>query len=109
MVPNKIEDEESQVARSFGIFGATLISFFLVEMGDKIQLAAVAMAARYMRPLLLVVGTTAGMFLADVPAVFLGDKRASKIPMKLVHSIAAAIFLMLGIATLVGASARLGV
>ena len=85
-----------------------MIAFFLAEMGDKTQIATVAMAAHYANPLLVVAGTTLGMLLADVPAVFIGDKLANKIPMKLVHSIAAAIFAVLGIATLLGAGASLG-
>ena len=108
MIPDKIEDEETHVARKFGVFGATLITFFLAEMGDKTQIATVALAAHYAAPFLVVIGTTLGMLLADVPAVFVGDKLASKIPMKLVHSIAAGIFLILGAATLLGAGARLG-
>jgi putative Ca2+/H+ antiporter (TMEM165/GDT1 family) len=109
MIPDEIEEEEMQVARRFGIFGATLITFFLAEMGDKTQLATVAMVAHYGTPVLVVAGTTLGMLLADVPAVFVGDKLAAKIPMKLVHSVAAAIFALLGIATLLGAGAQLGV
>ena len=108
MIPDEIEEEEAQVAKRFGVFGATAITFFIAEMGDKTQLATVAMSAHYMTPVLVVVGTTLGMMLADVPAVFMGDKLASRIPMKVVHSIAAAMFLMLGIATLLGAGARLG-
>jgi len=108
MIPDKIEEEETQVARKLGVFGATLISFFLAEMGDKTQLATVAMAAHYPNPLLVVIGTTLGMLLADVPAVFVGDRLASKIPMRLVHCIAAAIFVMLGVAALLGAGAQLG-
>jgi Ca2+/H+ antiporter, TMEM165/GDT1 family len=108
MIPDKIEEEESQVARKFGVFGATLITFFLAEMGDKTQIATVAMAAHYPSPLLVVIGTTLGMLLADVPAVFVGDRLASKIPMKLVHSIAAATFALLGVATVLGAGAKLG-
>lgn len=108
MIPDKIEEEETKVAQKFGIFGATLITFFLAEMGDKTQIATVAMAAHYAAPLLVVIGTTLGMLIADVPAVFLGDKLANKIPMKLVHSIAAAIFAILGIATLFGAGAGFG-
>jgi Ca2+/H+ antiporter, TMEM165/GDT1 family len=108
MIPDEIEEEETQVARKFGVFGATLITFFLAEMGDKTQIATVAMAAHYGNPLLVVIGTTLGMLLADVPAVFIGDKLASKIPMRLVHSIAAAIFAVLGAATLLGAGAKLG-
>lgn len=108
LIPDKIEEEETQIARKFGVFGATLITFFLAEMGDKTQIATVAMAAHYAAPLLVVIGTTLGMLIADVPAVFAGDKLAGKIPMKLVHSIAAAIFAALGVATLLGAGSGLG-
>ena len=108
LIPDKIEEEETQIARRFGVFGATLITFFLAEMGDKTQIATVAMAAHYSLPLMVVIGTTLGMLIADVPAVFAGEKLANKIPMKLVHSIAAAIFAGLGVATLLGAGASLG-
>jgi putative Ca2+/H+ antiporter (TMEM165/GDT1 family) len=108
LIPDKIEDEETQVAHKLGVFGATFITFFLAEMGDKTQIATIALAAHYASPLLVVIGTTLGMLIADVPAVFAGDKLAAKIPMKLVHSIAAAIFAVLGAATLLGAGARLG-
>lgn len=108
MIPDEIEEEETKVAKRFGVFGATLITFFLAEMGDKTQLATVAMAAHYATPLLVVIGTTLGMLIADVPAVFVGDKLASRIPMKLVHSVAATIFALLGAATLLGAGAKLG-
>ncbi|MCC7228161.1 MAG: TMEM165/GDT1 family protein [Burkholderiaceae bacterium] len=108
MIPDKIEEEETQVARRFGVFGATFITFFLAEMGDKTQIATVAMAAHYAQPLMVVIGTTLGMLIADVPAVFIGDKLANKIPMKLVHSIAAGVFAVLGIATLLGAGAKFG-
>ncbi len=108
MIPDEIEEEETQVAKKFGVFGATLITFFLAEMGDKTQVATVAMAAHYETPLLVVIGTTLGMLIADVPAVFVGDKLASKIPMKLVHSIAAGVFAVLGMGTLLGAGSRLG-
>ena len=108
MIPDKIEEEETQVAKRFGVFGATLVTFFLAEMGDKTQFATVAMAAHYAAPLHVVIGTTLGMLIADVPAVFVGAKLANKIPMKLVHSIAAGVFALLGIATLLGAGAKLG-
>ena len=108
MIPDKIEEEETQIAKRFGVFGATLITFFLAEMGDKTQIATVAMAAHYAAPLMVVIGTTLGMLIADAPAVFAGDKLANKIPMKLVHSIAAAIFALLGVATLFGAGSGLG-
>ena len=77
-------------------------------MGDKTQIATVAMAAHYATPLMVVIGTTLGMLIADVPAVFVGDKLATKIPMKLVHSIAAGVFALLGIATLLGAGSKTG-
>jgi Ca2+/H+ antiporter, TMEM165/GDT1 family len=109
LIPDKIEEEETQVAKRFGVFGATLLTFFLAEMGDKTQIATVAMAAHYANPLWVVIGTTLGMLVADVPAVFIGDKLATRIPMKLVHSIAAAIFAALGVATLLGAGASLGI
>jgi putative Ca2+/H+ antiporter (TMEM165/GDT1 family) len=108
MIPDKIEEEETQVAQRFGIFGATFITFFLAEMGDKTQIATVAMAAHYTAPLMVVIGTTLGMLIADVPAVFAGDKLANKIPMKLVHSIAAAVFALLGVVTLMGAGSKFG-
>ncbi len=108
LIPDKIEEEETRIASRFGVFGATLVTFFLAEMGDKTQVATVAMAAHYATPLLVVIGTTLGMLIADVPAVFVGDKLANRIPMKLVHSIAAGIFALLGIATLLGAGAKLG-
>ncbi|MFG6433913.1 TMEM165/GDT1 family protein [Roseateles sp. LYH14W] len=108
LIPDKIEEEETQVAKRFGVFGATLLTFFLAEMGDKTQIATVAMAAHYANPVWVVIGTTLGMLLADVPAVFIGDKLANRIPMKLVHSIAAAIFAVLGIATLLGAGSGFG-
>jgi len=108
LIPDKIEDEETQVAQKLGVFGATLVTFFLAEMGDKTQIATVAMAAKFASPVLVVIGTTLGMLIADVPAVFVGDKFAAKIPMKLVHSIAAGIFALLGVATLLGVGASLG-
>lgn len=108
MIPDKIEEEEAQVAKRFGVFGATLMTFFLAEMGDKTQIATVAMAAHYAQPLLVVIGTTLGMLIADVPAVFIGDKLAAKIPMKLVHSVAASIFALLGVATLLGVGSKFG-
>ena len=108
MIPDKIEEEETQIVKKSGVFAATLITFFLAEMGDKTQIATVAMAAHYAAPLMVVTGTTLGMLIADVPAVFVGDKLANKIPMKLVHSIAAAVFALLGIATLLWAASKLG-
>lgn len=108
LIPDEIEEDETKIAKRFGVFGATLITFFLAEMGDKTQIATVAMAAHYADAIMVVIGTTLGMLIADVPAVFVGDKLANKIPMKLVHGIAAAIFALLGVATLLGAGSSLG-
>lgn len=100
MIPDKIEEEETQVANQLGVFGATLVTFFLAEMGDKTQIATVAMAAHFPNPVMVVIGTTLGMLIADVPAVFVGDRFSKKIPMKLVHSIAAAMFAAMGVLAL---------
>ncbi len=108
LIPDEIEADESEVARKLGVFGATAVTFFLAEMGDKTQLATVALAAHYGAPLMVVIGTTLGMLIADVPAVFVGDRLAPKIPMKLVHAIAAGVFALLGIGTLLGAGSRFG-
>jgi Ca2+/H+ antiporter, TMEM165/GDT1 family len=108
LFPDEIEKDEGKAAQRLGIFGATLVTFFLAEMGDKTQLATVAMAAHYKAPLVVVIGTTLGMLIADVPAVFIGERLATRIPMRLVHGIAAAIFVLLGLATLLGAGSGLG-
>lgn len=108
MIPDKIEEEEARAAGRLGIFGATAVTFFLAEMGDKTQLATVAMAAHYEAPVMVVIGTTLGMLLADVPAVFIGDRLAAKIPMRLVHTIAALLFAALGTATLLGLGSGFG-
>lgn len=101
LIPDKIdEDEQPKVAES-GVFIATLIAFFLAEIGDKTQIATVALAASYSAPITVVMGTTLGMMLADVPAVFLGNKFAQKLPLKLIHTLAAAIFAILGILILI--------
>jgi len=100
LIPDKIEDEETRAAQRLGVFGATLITFFLAEMGDKTQLATVALAAHYGAPLVVVIGTTLGMLIADVPAVLVGNQFAAKIPLKIVHSIAATIFAAMGVLAL---------
>ena len=100
LIPDKLDDEEGLAARRFGVFGTTVITFFLAEMGDKTQIATVALAARYTDLFAVVTGTTLGMMLANVPAVFMGDKIAQKLSMKWVHGIAAAIFAVLGVLTL---------
>lgn len=107
LIPDKFDEEDAKLAR-FGVFTTTLIAFFLAEMGDKTQVATIALAAQYQSLVAVVAGTTLGMMLANVPAVFMGDKIADKMPVKLVHRIAAAIFAILGVATLLGAGEALG-
>jgi putative Ca2+/H+ antiporter (TMEM165/GDT1 family) len=101
MVPDQLDDAAAEGGRQrFGIFGTTVIAFFLAEMGDKTQIATVALAARYPNLLAVVAGTTLGMMLANVPAVLLGDQIAKRLSMTLVHGVAAAIFAVLGVLTL---------
>ena len=107
LIPDKFDEEDAKLAR-FGVFGTTLLAFFLAEMGDKTQVATVALAAQYQAFFAVVAGTTFGMMIANVPAVFLGDRIANRMPVRLVHSVAAAIFALLGIATLFGAGERFG-
>lgn len=107
MIPDEIDETEAAPAR-FGVFMTTLIAFFVAEMGDKTQVATVALAARYSEMAMVVAGTTLGMMLANVPAVYFGERIAGKVPLALVHGIAAFIFLGLGIATLLGAGEGFG-
>ncbi len=100
LIPDKIDDDTGTGVQRFGVFGTTLVAFFLAEMGDKTQIATVALAARYTDLIGVVAGTTLGMMISNVPAVFLGDVIAKKVSMKLVHGVAAAIFLVLGVLTL---------
>jgi putative Ca2+/H+ antiporter (TMEM165/GDT1 family) len=102
LVPDKADGLEEKPPR-FGVFVATLVAFFLVEIGDKTQIATVALAAKYASLAAVVAGTTFGMMLANVPAVLLGEVAARKLPMRLVHGVAAAIFLALGVLVLLGA------
>ncbi|MEO8407908.1 MAG: TMEM165/GDT1 family protein, partial [Oxalobacteraceae bacterium] len=107
LIPDKFDECDARFAR-YGVFGTTLVAFFLAEMGDKTQVATIALAAQYHALFTVVAGTTLGMMIANVPAVFLGNRIAEKMPVRLVHRIAAAIFAMLGMATLFGAGAKLG-
>lgn len=102
LIPDKLDDVEAKPLK-FGVFGATLIAFFLAEMGDKTQVATIALAAKYSEFYMVVAGTTLGMMIANVPAVLLGSRITEAVSMKLVHSIAAAIFAVLGVMTLLNA------
>ena len=107
LIPDKLDEDETKLAK-YGVFLTTLIAFFMAEMGDKTQVATVALAARYHDIYSVVLGTTFGMMLANVPAVYLGDRIANRVPLHLVHGIAALVFAVLGVATLLGAGAALG-
>ena len=107
LIPDKLDEDETKLAK-YGVFLTTLIAFFMAEMGDKTQVATVALAARYHDIVSVVLGTTFGMMLANVPAVYLGDRIANRVPLQLVHGIAALVFAVLGVATLLGAGAALG-
>ena len=95
------ELEEQQKLRGAGVFLTTLIAFFFVEMGDKTQLATVALAARYQSLLAVVSGTTLGMMIANVPAVWMGEALAHRVNMKALRWVAAALFVLLGVLALV--------
>ncbi len=107
LIPDKLGEDDARLAR-FGVFGTTLIAFFLAEMGDKTQIATVALAAQYRAFFSVVTGTTLGMMIANVPAVLLGDRIAQRMPVRLVHAVASALFAILGAATLFGAGEKLG-
>ena len=109
LIPDKIdEEEEGGKGLKLGVLGTTIVAFFLAEMGDKTQIATVALAAQFQAFVAVVAGTTLGMMIANVPAVLLGERIAGRIPVRLVHGIAAAIFAVMGVATLLGAGAGLG-
>jgi len=105
LLPDKLDNEPKRFDR-FGAFGATAVSFFLIEMGDKTQIATMALAARYHSVLLVAMGTTVGMMVADVPAVYLGDIAAQKLPLRPMRIVAALIFLALGIAAMLDLGSR---
>lgn len=101
LIPDKLDEAEARFAR-YGVFGSTLIAFFMAEMGDKTQIATVALAAQYQNFLAVVAGTTLGMMIANVPAVYLGERVADRVSIRSVHAVAAAIFGAIGAAILLG-------
>jgi Ca2+/H+ antiporter, TMEM165/GDT1 family len=103
LVPDQLEDESGNIQKwqKFGVFGATFVLFFLAEIGDKTQIATVALAARFDSIWWVMAGTTLGIMLASAPAVFIGDKLANKLPISLIHKIGASIFLIIGVGTLI--------
>ena len=100
LIPDKLDDDGVAEHSRWGVFGTTLIAFFLAEMGDKTQIATVMLAAQYSAFWWVVAGTTLGMMLANAPVVWLGDKLVKKVPIRMVHVISAIIFLVLGLIAL---------
>ena len=102
LIPDKLDQSERNVSR-LGVLGATLVAFFLVEIGDKTQLATVALAAQYRSFIDVVAGTTAGMMIANVPAVLFGERLTKRVPMRVLQRCAAGIFVALGVMAMIGA------
>jgi putative Ca2+/H+ antiporter (TMEM165/GDT1 family) len=102
LVPDKLEADDAPKAPRLGVFGATLVAFFLAEMGDKTQVATVMLAAQYNAYLAVVAGTTLGMMLANVPVVWFGERVMRRVPVRAVHLVSAAFFLVLALAALLG-------
>jgi putative Ca2+/H+ antiporter (TMEM165/GDT1 family) len=97
LVPDQFSEEQVSIPkRPMGVFATTVFAFFLAEMGDKTQVATVALAARFHDFVGVVSGTTLGMMLANIPVIYLGDRFADRIPAKAVHVVAAVIFVLLG-------------
>ena len=107
LIPDRLEAGAAEAPQRFGVFGTTAIAFFLAEMGDKTQVATVALAAKYASFYAVVAGTTVGMMLANVPAVLVSDRLAGRLPTRAVHAVGAAIFAALGVAVLAGSGAGL--
>ena len=99
LVPDELDDGDSSPPR-FGVFATTVVAFFLAEMGDKTQVATVALAAQYASLVAVVAGTTVGMLIANVPAVLLGERATQRLPAGAVHAVAALVFFVLGLLAL---------
>lgn len=107
MIPDKLDDGAPDNTK-YGVLVTTIIAFFLAEIGDKTQVATVALAARFDDLSWIVAGTTLGMMIANIPAIYLGDKFADKLPVRLIHLVAALLFVLLGVLTLLGVGEKLG-
>jgi Ca2+/H+ antiporter, TMEM165/GDT1 family len=101
LFPDKYEGDDEGLSRA-GAFLSTLCAFFLAEIGDKTQIATIGLAARFEAFYPVVIGTTLGMMLANIPAVLLGHKLANNLPLKAIRIVAALVFAMLGVLTLIG-------
>ncbi|MGE4278633.1 MAG: TMEM165/GDT1 family protein [Magnetospirillum sp.] len=96
LIPDKVDDDEAEKAPRYGVLVTTVIAFFLLEMGDKTQIATIALAARYPDWWLVTMGTTFGMMIANVPAVLVGQAATQVLPLRVVHIVAALAFFVLG-------------
>jgi putative Ca2+/H+ antiporter (TMEM165/GDT1 family) len=101
LIPDKLDEEDADAKPKYGVFLTTVVAFFLAEMGDKTQVATVMLAARFNAWAPVVAGTTLGMMIANAPVVWFGDRITRKVPIKLVHTIGAVVFLVLGVVALV--------
>ena len=101
LIPDKLDDEAATSHRAGGVLVTTTVLFFLAEIGDKTQIATVALAARFDSLMAVVMGTTIGMLLANAPVAFFGDALAKRMPVRAVHLVAALVFAALGIGVLV--------
>jgi putative Ca2+/H+ antiporter (TMEM165/GDT1 family) len=99
LIPDRAPETQPTTPR-LGVFGTTLITFFFLEMGDKTQIATVALAAEYPSYFMVVAGTTLGMMLANVPAVMLGDRVTQQLPIRTIQIVCALIFAALGVGAL---------
>ncbi|TYC85371.1 TMEM165/GDT1 family protein [Novosphingobium sp. BW1] len=108
LIPDKFDEDDEPKPGRFGPFLATVIAFFLVEMGDKTQIATVALAARFESVVPVMLGTTLGMMIANAPAVFLGNALIERVPMRVVHVIAALLFVAIGLWLLVQTAGWVG-
>lgn len=97
LIPDRLDDDDARLGRAYGPFLATLIAFFIAEMGDKTQVATVMLAAQYPQLVLVVIGTTLGMLIANVPVVLASHFAADRLPLTLIRRIAAAAFAVLAI------------
>jgi len=95
--PDKLDDDDAPPASRWGVFAATTVAFFIAEIGDKTQIATVMLAAQFESLIAVVLGTTLGMLVVNVPTVFLGNAASARIPFRLVRIVAAALFAGLGV------------
>jgi putative Ca2+/H+ antiporter (TMEM165/GDT1 family) len=100
LIPDKLDDDEAAARSVGGVFMTTTVLFFLVEIGDKTQIATVALAARYEWLAAVVMGTTIGMIIANAPVAFFGEALAKRLPVRTVHAVAAGVFALLGVGVL---------